>query len=348
MDHWEISVPDWEDLDLDIFDFEDVDETLDQDCLSLTDSTGNSVMNVSQKRRRKRKYSDETRLKLKAAHERDKLLRPRILKNDFRRHFANMCTNVFNSGDYRVVMEYIHTYCAKDVQVRHVDLRPYNKIGVPGRNLDIIGQESLAKYWYTAMTNCPDVVCFMHNACVKIRSDGTASVKCNFELRGNAVLVVSKGIVDPSNRLYSSRLEDMMDSSEIENLLERYIRAKRTVQNAQNPRRRRTQNNCIFPSNICSNEKVLVAVDSADVINSRQTLSLLDQRVLSPSQLHASVRYLLSNQDTSVTNASNNCNVQMGPQGQLIITAAADVLCSYEIEFNTENKVSSVAIYCRK
>ena len=61
---------------------------------------------------------------LKELHERDKLLRPRILRNDFRRQFANMCTNVFNSGDYRIVMEYINTYCAPDVLVRHIDLRP--------------------------------------------------------------------------------------------------------------------------------------------------------------------------------------------------------------------------------
>jgi len=75
-------------------------------------------------RKRRRKYSEETRQLMLEMHERCKLLRPRILRTDFRRNFAAMCVNVFNSGDYRTVIDYIGTYCTRDVAIQHNDYRP--------------------------------------------------------------------------------------------------------------------------------------------------------------------------------------------------------------------------------
>eukprot|EP01032_Pedospumella_encystans_P020875 gene20875-23705_t len=323
MIQWDIESFDWDDLDLDSFELEDPDEVACQDIYLPENSEG------KQKRQRKRKYSEETRLLLKEAHERDKLLRPRILRNDFRRQFANMCTNVFNSGDYRIVMEYIKTYCAPDVLVRHIDLRPCNKIGIPGQNIDITGQSLLAKYWYTAMTNCPDVVCYMHNAYVKVRSDGTASVKCDFELRGNAVLVVHQGIKGSNDSLQSpitsSGSEDLVASPEISMLLERHN---------------------LLPL-VGASESATVT-NSTELVDSQLTLQPLDKRILSPAQISASVRHLLSANDSPSSSTPDSFEVQMSHQGQLVITAATDVLCSYEIEFNAEGKVTSVSVFCRK
>jgi len=210
------------------------------------------------------------------------------------------------------------------------------------------------------MTNCPDVVCYMHNAYVKVRSDGTASVKCDFELRGNAVLVVHKGIADSNCSLLTSNTtegsDDLVDSPEIAELLERYTRAKRIIRNTQKSKRQRAQKRNLLT--LVGTSEATTVIGATDVTSStaladaQLTLQPLDKRVLSPAQLSASVRHLLATNDATSSNSNTNrpesFEVQMGPQGQLVITAATDVLCSYEIEFNSESKVTSVSVFCRK
>ena len=51
------------------------------------------------------------------------LLRPKILKTDFRRNYANMWVNVFNSGDYGLMTKHIDTYYARDLLVQQRDMR---------------------------------------------------------------------------------------------------------------------------------------------------------------------------------------------------------------------------------
>lgn len=89
-----------------------------------------------------------------------------------------------------------------------------------------------------------------------------------------------------------------------------------------------------------------------EIVDSQQTLQKLDQRILSPAQVSTAVRHLLSTSDATSSDISDkqadNFKLQMGPQGQLVITAATDVLCSYEIEFNAESRVASVSVFCRK
>lgn len=223
------------------------------------------------------------------------------------------------------------------------------------------GLSALAKYWYTAMTNCPDVVCYMHNAIVKVRSDGTASIKCDFELRGHAVLPVHTAVRDPNNssstlpRSSTCISDDFMaDAPKIQELLARYTHAKRMVQDAYGVKRRRTPQHHVFPHLQISSQTNEQAVDSQQL-----TLQPLDQRVLNPTQLSAAVRYLLSSSDAPLA-GGNACtdmsdqpidrdfDVQMDLDGRFVITAATDVLCSYEIEFNAENRVASVSVFCKK
>lgn len=52
-----------------------------------------------------------------------RLARPRIPKSDFRRNFANMWVNIFNSCDKELMMQHIDTYYEKDVIVRQRDVR---------------------------------------------------------------------------------------------------------------------------------------------------------------------------------------------------------------------------------
>lgn len=51
------------------------------------------------------------------------IMRPRIVKNDFRRYYANMWCNVFNSCDYNLMMMHLDTYCSRDVLIAQHDIR---------------------------------------------------------------------------------------------------------------------------------------------------------------------------------------------------------------------------------
>jgi hypothetical protein len=52
-----------------------------------------------------------------------KLQRPRILKGDFRRHFASAWVNVFNSCDREYMMQFLSTYYEPDVALMQRDMR---------------------------------------------------------------------------------------------------------------------------------------------------------------------------------------------------------------------------------
>ena len=62
--------------------------------------------------------------KRKASYEEDmRSKRPRLVKTDFRRHFARMWTDVFNSCDRDVMMDHINRFYEKDVSLKLYDMR---------------------------------------------------------------------------------------------------------------------------------------------------------------------------------------------------------------------------------
>ena len=52
--------------------------------------------------------------------------RPRIVKSDFRRHYATMWVNVFNSCDQGLLARHIETFYDRNVSVVQFDLRQGN------------------------------------------------------------------------------------------------------------------------------------------------------------------------------------------------------------------------------
>lgn len=68
--------------------------------------------NAPDKSKKKRKFKNtETVLEYNI------LNRPRMLKNDLRRHYPFMFQNVFNSGDYNFMMKFLQTFYRPDVKV---------------------------------------------------------------------------------------------------------------------------------------------------------------------------------------------------------------------------------------
>lgn len=258
------------------------------------------------------------------------------------------------------------------------------------------GQLCLAKYWYTSMTNCPDVVCNMNNAVVKVRSDGTATVRCNFELRGNVVLSVmnsttssassTDSIVNSAGAASSTAVlvgGDALSDREIEESVERYLQAKRAVRNALCLKRRRVrkpkypfvagspsddaptgeemddeqegQPESVFPISKERDSQTLPEMRS--YVTPDIVAHALDKfnhiNTLTPSQIDSTVHSLLSKPSSQTRTfqpgtTGGRFDMQIGEQGQVVLTACCDVVCSYDLEFNAENKVQSLVVHLMK
>lgn len=256
------------------------------------------------------------------------------------------------------------------------------------------GQLCLAKYWYTSMTNCPDVVCNMNNAVVKVRSDGTATVRCNFELRGNVVLsVMNSSASSSANYLFSSAGAasstpelvdgDVRSDPEIEQSVERYLQAKRAVRNALCLKRRRVRKQTTLFAAASQSSDTLTGEeeDGEDTGESERVIPISRERdsqtlpemrsyvtpdilahaldkfnnmnTLTPSQIDSAVHSLLSKPSSQARPfepgaTGGRFDMQIGEQGQVVLTACCDVVCSYDLEFNAEGKVQSLVVHLVK
>ena len=255
------------------------------------------------------------------------------------------------------------------------------------------GQLCLAKYWYTSMTNCPDVVCSMHNAVVKLRSDGTATVRCHFELRGNVVLSVLNASSGPGVNDRPALTEGEGEGQggaaadpEFEESLERYLQAKRAVRNALCLKRRRVRKLKVNATEESRSKEQQAGVEEeqeeqkaaperlipVSISTERDARTLPEMRsYVTPSILaHALDRLgrdntLTSGQMDSAMHSllcrppaearqfepgagGGRFDMQVCEQGQVVLTACCDVLCSYDLEFNAENKVQSLVVNLMK
>lgn len=64
-----------------------------------------------------------------------------------------------------------------------------------------VGLDYLGQFWYKGMTAAPDLVCSLHHTFVKVRSDGTSSIKCCFALKGTQISVADSGDPDGVARI---------------------------------------------------------------------------------------------------------------------------------------------------
>lgn len=248
------------------------------------------------------------------------------------------------------------------------------------------GQLCLAKYWYTSMTNCPDVVCNMNNAVVKVRSDGTATVRCNFELRGNVVLSVMNSSTNTTNNFIRSNGSttvyvdsDVRHDPEIEESTERYLQAKRAVRNALCLKRKRVRKPKVSHLERGQAHDMEAGVEDEGeedaevepvipISRERDAQTLPEMRsyvtpnivahaldrfnntnTLTPSQIDSAVHSLLSKPPSEARQfvpgtTGGRFDMQIGEQGQVVLTACCDVVCSYDLEFNAENKVQSLVV----
>lgn len=55
------------------------------------------------------------------------------------------------------------------------------------------GVPVLANFWYKAMNLAPDLVCKLKHSVLKVRSDGTSSIRCSFVLNGTKIVQLMTG-----------------------------------------------------------------------------------------------------------------------------------------------------------
>ena len=190
----------------------------DYDSVSLFSNSSflTNVSNLAPKRKHQDYLNSLTSEELQNLQQRYKLSRPRIIKSDFRRNFPAMWVNVFNSCSYEYLLRHINTFYEPDVTMQQRDLRPctyilYNevlssictlfpklhfhfaveRVNASAENVksyDLQGRSVLQEFWFKAMNVAPDVVCHLKHSFVKVRSDGTSTVRCSFVLNGTKIV----------------------------------------------------------------------------------------------------------------------------------------------------------------
>mmetsp|Transcript_7183 Transcript_7183/g.12137 ORF Transcript_7183/g.12137 Transcript_7183/m.12137 type:complete len:472 (-) Transcript_7183:30-1445(-) len=162
----------------------------DYDSVSLF-SNSSFVSNEAPKRKHQDYLNSLTSEELQNLQQRYKLSRPRIIKSDFRRNFPAMWVNVFNSCSYEYLLRHINTFYEPDVTMQQRDLRPLERVNASAENVksyDLQGRSVLQEFWFKAMNVAPDVVCHLKHSFVKVRSDGTSTVRCSFVLNGTKIV----------------------------------------------------------------------------------------------------------------------------------------------------------------
>lgn len=123
--------------------------------------------------------------------QRYRLCRPRIVKSDFRRKFPAHWVNVFNTGSYEYLMNHIRSFYSPDVTLLQRDLRPLERINTSAENVkssEMMGVSVVSEFWFKAMNVAPDVVCKLKHSFVKVRSDGTSTIRCSVVLNGTKIV----------------------------------------------------------------------------------------------------------------------------------------------------------------
>ena len=99
-------------------------------------------------------------------------------------HSSAICDTVCNVG-IKITLFY-----ANLLLFFHLDIVGLSLPGVKISAAPMRGRNSLADFWYKSMFNAPDQVCTLKHTFLKIRSDGTSSIKCCFGLHGTKVVSV--------------------------------------------------------------------------------------------------------------------------------------------------------------
>lgn len=61
------------------------------------------------------------------------------------------------------------------------------------KSANMSGIQVLSEFWYKAMNLAPDLVCKLKHSVLKVRSDGTSSIRCSFMLNGTKIVQLMSG-----------------------------------------------------------------------------------------------------------------------------------------------------------
>lgn len=126
---------------------------------------------------------------------------PRIHKNDLRRQYPVMFSNVFNTCDAFHVNNYLQTFCRPDLKLV---IESFCKLYIPfllisvtllidphlHERKDIVGYEHCGIEFMDRMTDAPDSIFTLNKVQMRVRSDGTCSVHSQFELKGTKMIYI--------------------------------------------------------------------------------------------------------------------------------------------------------------
>lgn len=132
-----------------------------------------------------------------------------ISKNDKRRQYAKMFTEVFNSGDPKTVLNFLETYCTKDCQVlqRSVDK---DNIFIP-KYMEIHGISAICDLWSNMFITIPDCLFVMLETKLRIRNNPSSdkssressSIVSSFSFTGTKIytMKMENAIFNPTNTI---------------------------------------------------------------------------------------------------------------------------------------------------
>lgn len=138
---------------------------------------------------RKRKYDDspdeyeeEKQLVRVVAPSRHRLpFLPRIPKNDIRRSYGIMFTNVYNSASYEVIDKFADAFMVKTCAFTMRDFRTLHCTKQ-------LRGGAAARFWYERMFDAPDLVFRYEAEKIKVRTDGTATLSGRYQINGTRIV----------------------------------------------------------------------------------------------------------------------------------------------------------------
>eukprot|EP01040_Poterioochromonas_malhamensis_P012766 gene12766-13992_t len=118
---------------------------------------------------------------------------PRIPRNDVRRQYAMMFSNVYNSHDWDYMSKFVQTFFHPNVSIlfqKYADESKFNEV-------ECKGSENALQVWYDAIADVPDLIFNLEKTRIKVRTDGTAVISSTFHVQGTIIddLVLPKSAI---------------------------------------------------------------------------------------------------------------------------------------------------------
>lgn len=128
------------------------------------------------------------------------IILPKILKNDIRRSYGTMFTNVMNSSDTGLLRHFLSTYCQiNSVFVKECSSEPAEtKEATHCDKIEVSGASAIWDFWSSGLMTIPDLVFNTDGTSLKLRSDGTGLLEFKFNFAGTSLVSEQ---VEEENRL---------------------------------------------------------------------------------------------------------------------------------------------------